>query len=157
MSIFPRCSTISFLNDWTSFCSSSLTFLVSCCCSRYCACMRLVSSLYTFPVEIVLVCIVAHTLTHGDGGLFCRVCGVHIHHTNILFHEDCPGIFDFFFSHYELGSSYKPCFKPCFKPKGELPPFYFSNQNLVRKITNQVWDEIMVRKLQTMFQTKFWF
>jgi hypothetical protein len=28
--------------------------------------------------------------------LFCRVCGVHIHHTNILFHEDCPGIFDFF-------------------------------------------------------------
>ena len=30
-------------------------------------------------------------------GLFCRVCGVHIHHTNILFHEDCPGIFEFFF------------------------------------------------------------
>ena len=51
---------------------------------------------YTFPVEIVLVRVVAHTLTHGDGGLFCRVCGVHIHHTNILFHEDCPGIFEFF-------------------------------------------------------------
>ena len=53
---------------------------------------------YAFPVEIVLVRVVAHTLTHGDGGLFCRVCGVHIHHTNILFHEDCPGIFEFFFS-----------------------------------------------------------
>ena len=52
---------------------------------------------YAFPVEIVLVRVVAHALTHGDGGLFCRVCGVHIHHTNILFHEDCPGIFDFFF------------------------------------------------------------
>ena len=51
---------------------------------------------YTFPVEIVLVRVVAHALTHGNGGLFCRVCGVHIHHTNILFHEDCPGIFDFF-------------------------------------------------------------
>ena len=36
---------MSFLNDWTSFCSSSLMFSVSCCCSRYCACMRLVSSL----------------------------------------------------------------------------------------------------------------
>ena len=53
---------------------------------------------YAFPVEIVLVRVVAHTLTHGDGGLFCRVCGVHIHHTNILFHEDCPGIFEIFFS-----------------------------------------------------------
>jgi len=51
---------------------------------------------YAFPVEVVSVRVVAHTLTHGDGGLFCRVCGVHIHHTNILFHEDCPGIFDFF-------------------------------------------------------------
>ena len=43
---------------------------------------------YPFPVEIVLVRVVAHTLTHGDGGLFHRVCGVHIHHTNILFRED---------------------------------------------------------------------
>ena len=43
---------------------------------------------YPFPVEIVLVRVVAHALTHGDGGLFCRVCGVHIHHTNILFRED---------------------------------------------------------------------
>ena len=33
-------------------------------------------------------CVVAHTLTHGDGGLFHRVCGIHIHHTNILFRED---------------------------------------------------------------------
>jgi len=30
-------------------------------------------------------------------GIF-EFCGVHIHHTNILFHEDCPGIFEFFFS-----------------------------------------------------------
>ena len=43
---------------------------------------------YPFPVEIVLVCVVAHTFTHSNGGLFHRVCGVHIHHTNILFHED---------------------------------------------------------------------
>ena len=51
---------------------------------------------FPFPVEIILVRVVAHTLTHGDGGLFRRVRGVHIHHTNILFHEDCPGIFEFF-------------------------------------------------------------
>jgi len=43
---------------------------------------------YPFPVEIVLVRVVAHTFTHSDSGLFHRVCGVHIHHTNILFHED---------------------------------------------------------------------
>ena len=53
---------------------------------------------YAFTVEIVLVRVVAHALTHSDGGLFCRVCGVHINHTNILFHEDCPGIFEFIFS-----------------------------------------------------------
>ena len=39
-------------------------------------------------------------LTHSDGGLFHRVFGVHIHHTNILFHEDYRrvvlGIFGFF-------------------------------------------------------------
>jgi len=45
LSIFPRCLTMSFLNEWMSFCSSSLTFSVSCCCLRYCSFMRLVSSL----------------------------------------------------------------------------------------------------------------
>ena len=40
------------------------------------------------PKSISIIVLFAHTLTHGYGGLFHRVCGVHIHHTNILFRED---------------------------------------------------------------------
>ena len=64
---------------------------------------------YPFPVEIVLVRVVAHTLTHSDGGLFHRVCGVHIHHTNILFREDYRCVvlvFLIFFSQAKVPEKY---------------------------------------------------
>ena len=35
------------------------------------------------------------------------ILGVHIHHTNILFHEDCPGIFFLnFFSQAKVPEKY---------------------------------------------------
>ena len=34
------------------------------------------------------------------------VCDFGIHHTNILFHEDCPGIFEFFFSQAKVPEKY---------------------------------------------------